>query len=506
MEKSIKQVARCFNGRPLPLECWLDITSKHLQYFHVLYPKAAYMKLYIFLLLVFAGQATYAQTTIDATGSLAESQIDIPISIDLKPFYAVAEKNIETVFTSPNYPNDWVLADCGTRYKYHFRRSPLQMTMSGTTLRLAFLGYYQIIGSTRVCANGTVLSPWTPACRCGFDEPERRVQIAFISNFSLMRNYILKTTIVRHEPKAFDKCEVCFWGKDITSTVINGIKQELDASKRAMEDSFGILSLRPYMQRVWNQLSETYAIPNIGYFSLQPTKLRINNMNAKNDMLNISIGLSATPVISFVKPEETVSVLPDVSKEKHTPGFNIFLEAALQYDSLSRVLNGYMAGKRFEVTEGLFKKHIVVQDVSVSGTDDGDLLIRMQFTGSFNGTALFTGKPLYKAETNSLEVKDLDYDLQTKNLFLKTAKWLFNKRIVDELKKYTSFELSSYYDTAATTINSWLNREWTKGIKGAGKVQSLKLIHVQALPQHLLLRSNCSGTLAIAVSEIELDL
>src|SRR4051812_36423746 len=79
--------------------------------------------------------------------SLPESQIDIPIQINLRPIYALAEKNVDTVFTSPDYPDGWIQSDCATRYKYHFRRSPLGMSMNGTTLNLAFMGYYQIIGS-----------------------------------------------------------------------------------------------------------------------------------------------------------------------------------------------------------------------------------------------------------------------------------------------------------------------------------------------------------------------
>jgi hypothetical protein len=58
---------------------------------------------------------------------LPESKIIVPIQINLKAIYNLAERNINTVFTSPNYPRDWVQADCGTRYKYRFRRSPLRL-------------------------------------------------------------------------------------------------------------------------------------------------------------------------------------------------------------------------------------------------------------------------------------------------------------------------------------------------------------------------------------------
>ena len=438
--------------------------------------------------------------------SLPESQIDIPIQINLKPIFALAEKNVDTTFTSPNYPEGWIQPDCATRYKYHFRRSPLSMTMNGTTLNLAFTGYYQIIGSTRACVRGAVLSPWTPPCRCGFDEPERKVNVSFSSTFQLQPNFMLSSRIIRNEPRSLDKCTVCFWGQDITSEVMKGLKEELDLSKKAMDSAYGNFNLRSYMQQAWNVLNDVYSIPNVGYFSLHPKKLRMEKINARNDLLNINIGITATPVVSFAKPAVAPSIVPALTNANNPGGFNIYLEAALQYDSLSQVLNGYLVNKRFDVAEGIFKKHIIIRNTAVSGDEQGNMNIKVDFTGSFDGTAYFTRKPSYNPEKNTIEVQDLDYDLKTKNLLLKTAKWLFNKRIINELKNYASFDLSQYYDTASKALNTWINREWTKGIKGSGAVTDLKLTSVYALPQHLLIRSNCAGKLSVTVSEIDMKL
>ncbi len=436
--------------------------------------------------------------------SLPESQFDIPIQINLKAIYSLAEKNVDTVFTSPNYPDGWVQADCATRYKYHFRRSPLQMSMKGTTLNLGFTGFYQIVGSTRSCIKGVVISPWTPPCRCGFEEAERRVNVGFTSTFKLHTNYVLDSKIIRNEPQALDKCTVCFWGQDITNVVLKGLKEELDASKKAMEDSFSRINLKPYMQQAWNMLSDAYAIPGVGYIALNPKKLRMQNLDAKNDLLNINIGITASPVISLVKPTMEITKVPNLSTSNNAGGFNIFLEAGLQYDSLSNVMNGYLLHKRFDVSEGIIKKHIIIEDVKVSGDTTGNLLIKLDFSGSFTGTAFFIGKPVYNPEKKTIEVQELDYDLKTKNLLLNTAKWLFNKRIISELKKYTSFDLAQYYDTASKGINTWLNKEWTKGITGSGSVTDLKLTSLFAQPQHLLIRSNCVGKLSVVVSEVDL--
>ena len=50
--------------------------------------------------------------------SLPESELNIPIQVNLQPVYSIAEKTVDTVFTSPNYPEDWVQAGCDVRYKY----------------------------------------------------------------------------------------------------------------------------------------------------------------------------------------------------------------------------------------------------------------------------------------------------------------------------------------------------------------------------------------------------
>jgi hypothetical protein len=436
--------------------------------------------------------------------SLPPSEIDIPIQVNLRPFFAVAEANVDTHFTSPDYPLSWIQPDCATRYKYYFRRSPLRLSGAGRSMNILFTGYYRIIGSTRVCVKGTVVSPWTPECKCGFSEGERKVTIGFNTSFWLSPNYILQTKTARLEPKAMDNCTVCFWGQDITKTVMKGLKKELDASKKLMEDSFGLINLRPYMQLAWNKLNTVYSVPNVGYITLNPKLLRMDNLSVKNDLLNINIGITATPIVSFIKPVEASSPVPNLSTAATKNEFNIFLEAALQYDSLTRVMNGYLVNKRIELSEGLIKKHIIIRSAVISGDVLGRLNIKLDFTGSFTGTAYFIGKPVYNAEKKTIEVENLDYDVDTKSFLLNTAKWLFDKKITNELKKSTSFGLSNYYETAKMNLNGWLNKEWTKGIKGTGAVKDLKVVAVQALQQHLLIRTNCTGKLNVTVSEVDL--
>jgi hypothetical protein len=418
----------------------------------------------------------------------------------------MAESQVDTLFTSLNYPDGWVQEECGTRYKYIFRRSPLQMKASGTSLNLGFTGYYKIIGSTRVCVAGAAVTPWTAPCRCGFNEPERRVNVSFTNSVSIQQDYRVRLQIKRNEPQPLDKCEVCFWGQDITREVMNGLKEELDTAKAALERNYGTIDMKPQFQQVWNQLNRAYNIYEMGWLQVNPQRLRINNLYAKEDSLYVYLGLSARPVISFEKPAEYMTLLPPIGAASRQQGFSIFLDALLNYDSLSNILNRHIANKEFEFNKGPVKKKFIIQDCKLYGTGNEKLIIKVNFGGTNEGTFYLTGKPVYNKDTRVLEIKDIDFDIKSKNALLKSAEWLFSKRITSEISKYTKYDLTSFIDTAKVTINQQLNREWIKGIRSNGNMEDIKLIGIYPLSRFLVIRSNCTGVLSVRVESAELSL
>ncbi len=439
--------------------------------------------------------------------SLPNSEINIPIQVNLRPVYTMAEKNVDTVFTSPNYPDGWVQEGCGTRFKYIFRRSPLQMKVTGMSMNLGFTGYYKITGSTRVCVNGTVISPWTPPCSCGFgSEGERRVNVSFTNSLSIQPDFKVKLDIKRNNPQPLDKCEVCFWGQDITNQVLTGLTTELDAAKKDLDKSYGTVDLKPRFQQVWNQLTAVYNIYGLGWLKINPQRIRINNLFALNDSLNIYLGLSARPVISMEKPPEQNSVIPPIGTFSRKPGFSIFLDAILSYDSLSNILNEQIKGKEFDFKKGFIKKKFIIDECKIYGGGFEKLIIKINFSGTNNGVVYLVGKPVYNKEKRVIEVVDIDFDIKSRNVLLGSADWLFDKKITKEISKIARFELGAYVDTAKTTLNKELNKEWAKGIRSYGNIKDIFLVGIYPMQQHLVIRSNCSGELSVKVESIDFTL
>src|SRR5688572_1373690 len=365
---------------------------------------------------------------------------------------------------------------------------------------------YKIVGSTRVCVAGAAVSPWTAPCRCGFNEPERRVNVSFANSISIQQDYKIKLLIKRNEPQPLDKCEVCFWGQDITREVMNGLKEELDTAKSALERNYGTIDLKPQFQEIWNYLNRAYNIYEMGWLQINPQRIRINNLYAKEDSLYVYVGLSARPVISFEKPAEYMTLLPPIGAASRQQGFSIFLDALLNYDSLNNILNRHIAHQEFDFNKGPVKRKFIIRDCKLYGTGNEKLIIKVNFTGTDNGTFYLTGKPVYDKETHFLEVKNIDFDIKSKNALLKSSEWLFSRRIINEISRYTRFDLKTYIDSAKLSINQQLNHEWIKGISSFGQINDIQLIGIYPLGQSLVIRSNCIGELSVKMESVDFSL
>lgn len=440
-----------------------------------------------------------------ANDTLPLSEIDIPLQINLKPFYAMADKNVKTIYASPGWPNDFVVNNCDTRYMYRFKRGPFTITSNGSTINFGFTGSYIIAGSQRICSgtgsNRVAVTPWSPSCTCGLNEGERRVAVGYKAFLRLKNNYDISAIMQRLEPKALDKCSLCFWGQDVTDIVIDQLKQELDVAGKEIQDSLNGLNLRPQFQQLWNMLNSNISVYDVGYLKVNPEKIRLSTLYVKDDTLHISLGISARPRISFQKTPEIQTLVPNISDFRQRSGFSIYTDAVMNYDSLSRILNREMYKKRIDMEN--VGKHIIVENCVLYGVGSEQLVCKLQFSGSASGELYLTGKPVYEQSTDRLLIKDLEYDLNTRNMLLRTAKWLFNRKIINELNKYAVFSISENTREILQAMNEQMNKTWENGIQTGGRLNKLQLVNVYPEEDNLVLRFHTQGELSVKIESFD---
>ncbi len=437
--------------------------------------------------------------------TLPVSEIDIPVQIPLKPILQMAEEEVELIYTSEGYPYDYVVSDCSTKYMYKFRRGPLQLTGSGSSLQLSFMCYYQVAGSQRLCAgtgsNQTPVTPWSPPCTCGLKEGERRVQVGYTVALNMNRDFTISPTIQTLNPVPLDKCNVCLWGSDITSLVMERLKAQMEDARKALEDTIRAMQLKPRFQQLWDALNAPVALYNQGWLQINPEQLRISKYTVLKDTLSLSLGLSARPLLSQFKPATPPrTVVPDIGDFNPRKGFSLHVEAQLDYDSLSNLLTAKMLKKRVDLEQ--VGKYIIIEQCRIYGADKERLIMQVNFTGSASGTFYLTGHPVYNPEKKQLEITQMEYEIKTKDMLVRSASWLFNRKILNVLQGYSKFDLAVYESDFLTQINQQVTREVYPGVMLMGTVQSISLSKIQPLRDRLVARITSSGNLGLRVNKI----
>jgi Domain of unknown function (DUF4403) len=438
--------------------------------------------------------------------STANSTLLVPVTINLKPLYVLAEKSVDSFYTSEGYPDAWQQEECEVRYKYTFRRGPLQITAKGNQFQLGFLGYFKVIGSARACLNGKPVTGWTPSCRCGFEEGEIPVRIQFTGQLSLLANYQLKLNLQVQEPIPQGKCEVCFWKQDITTKVIKGIKQELMLAKKEIDRNYSLINFRNQFDSIWQVLQAPYSFSEMGYFYLQPESIHVNKFNAQQDTLYLQVGLSANPKVTLYKESLPSKSLGPIKSNPQAPGFTVSLEAQLQYDSLTAILQRNLHGYTLDLKKGFLHKKFVVDSIFLQDSYSSHCLLKVYFSGSDRGIAYLRAKPTYDATLKEIGLEPADITIHSNNKLLDFTDKLFQEKLKKEITNKSKFSVSGYFNIAKEKLETELNREWIRGIRGKGRVSEMQLKTVEAASSYLRISLVTKGQLSVTVSEAALSL
>jgi hypothetical protein len=221
----------------------------------------------------------------------------------------------------------------------------------------------------------------------------------------------------------------------------------------------------------------------------------MSELEFRNNKVFLDLHLAVYPFVSTEEQKEKISALPPLEKAGGKSGFNLNLDIRASYDSLSAFVGKEFVGEEFD-----FKgKKIFVTGIKISGAQDQKLVFKMDFDGVKKGAVYLSGTPVLDTLTQKISLKDLDFDIQTKSVLLKTAKWMFNKKILEGLQKSTVFELKDLLNESKSNIVSAINTEITKGVKMSGAVSKISLKEIYLDKTSMLLRSGVSGTLKIKI-------
>ncbi|MFK7783888.1 MAG: DUF4403 family protein [Crocinitomicaceae bacterium] len=420
------------------------------------------------------------------------SYIKVPIKINLKPYFDETEKGIDRTFEGEE-------SQCsGVSIKYKFNRSPIKFEGVGSKLRFDVDGKYRLwLNYCAACTDAFSSDPYCITNRiyasCGVGEPMRKIHVGYETQIGVAKDYKLTSQTKLREIKAISPCKISVFDYDATSRLEEEVTKVLEDMEKDIDKEIGAVDLRPEMEATWNAIAEPMDLEGYGFLEIHPQYVGMDKIKYKGDTAYVSAVLKAYPRILSTPSGKKMKELPNLTSYRDRDGFDINMDVYTRYDSLSAILTRNIAGTEMDVKG----KQVIFDSVKIHGANDKKLNIKVNFSGSKTGEFYLTGTPIFAPDSQYISFPDMQFDIKSKSVLLRSAKWFFDKKITDLLRESTEIDLSPYLDTLKTELNANLNMELYEGVDMTGGVKEIKVGFIQPRADQLHIRVNSLGNIAI---------
>lgn len=430
------------------------------------------------------------------TPVLSISNINVPIEIDLQNQLKGVEKSLPTSFEGKQEQCE------GVSFDYKFLRQPINFQLNKTSL------YYEVDGKFELklsyCPKCHNLWDEKGSCAipriytsCGVGEPMRRVKVGYNTSILITDSYTFDTETKLKRFDVLDPCEITVFNFDATSQVEKQVKTQLQSLEKDIDHQIESVDLRSSIKDVWRQLEEPMSLSGYGFLYLNPKSMSLSpvTFDATNKRAELTAKLTAEPVISTNTEETIYSELPKQVRYISGQGYALNIHVKASYDSINKRMNNNLIGYKIPYKG----KEIRVDSLHVLGNQEQKLIIQVYFSGSKNGEFYLVGTPII-TDDQFFVLTDLEYDINSKSVLVKTAKWLFDKRILEELNKSAKYDLNPLLNETKKTITKQLNSQLDEGVFLSGTVDRLVVSTIQLGASGFFLTTEVSGNMKLKMN------
>lgn len=334
-------------------------------------------------------------------------------------------------------------------------------------------------------------------------EAEAELALNFKTTFSINADWSLstQTDVEWHE----------WLSRPVLKTGIGDISVEtianlaLNRSKKTLSKTLDQyvsqqISLRPHVQQAWEaiqqpvMLDETYRM----WSKTTPLSIGLTPLRTYNNTLQTKIAVECLNDVSFgEKPSfRENSTLPNLRLLDEAPDdFQMRFATDVPFPEAERLAKNIMVGQIFESG----KKKVKVEDIALWGNNDR-VVVNSKLSGSFNGNIYFIGRPEFNPEKNQIEIKDLDFHVDTRNFLLRSASWVFQGTIKKKMAASMTFPLEQQIAEVKSSVQQTLNNyQIQPGIFLQGTLDSVAVQDTRVTPTGIRVNLFSTGRVNVDV-------
>ena len=177
--------------------------------------------------------------------------------------------------------------------------------------------------------------------------------------------------------------------------------------------------------------------------------------------------------------------------------FKINLLTDIPYTTINRMI-------RQEIGDSIFtfgSRQIRFETFRVYGTNE-KMAVETKVSGSINGILYLTGVPYFNAEDTTLRIRELKFDIKTRNLAMRSSKWLFSGKIERAITRSVAIPFKSNIAGIEKQI-SRLIRHYPLGygFELNGKLSRLSVSELTLSPESVKANVVFSGSLSLGLGQ-----
>ena len=262
------------------------------------------------------------------------------------------------------------------------------------------------------------------------------------------------------------------------------------------------VDLRTPVLKVWNTLREPYLLTAQyrTYLQVVPKRILITPLRFEGRLVQATIGIEGyTLTTTGEKPDVRPAVsLPDLTVVNRVKDdFQIGLLSEVSYPEAAKLAATEFVGKNFKFSNDRY--NITITSMDLYGQND-NLIIKAGLKGTISGDIYLRGRPYYDAQTQTISLKDITYDLETENLLQRSASWLLQGTFARTLEKQLTIPVGSYLADMQKLLQERLkNNQLVKGVTINGRIDEIRPDQVYLTPTTLLAVVNARGRVDVKV-------
>lgn len=264
------------------------------------------------------------------------------------------------------------------------------------------------------------------------------IKLRFKTKVSVTHNWSIKTTTITDGYDWVKKPAIQIGSVNIPITIIANLLMSANKetiSKRIDDAIAGSFDFKSIAEEGWRMMFNPYKIQGDYEAWLTINPYSISMMPVQGSLGHIRFGAAVVSdvecLLDNVPQAGKARILPDLQPLKSASDtFHISLLTDIPYTSINRIINEEVGDSTFVFGS----RKITFESFRVYGSN-GKLAVETNIRGSLKGTIYLTGTPYFNASDTTVRIKDLVFDMKTRNLLTKSAKWLFNGKIERTLMK-----------------------------------------------------------------------